>query len=469
MISGSAHYSATPATQTVAVAANATASASVAYFIDPSVLASLKVSLIQPTIAVGQTTVALVTGLDQFGASVTPAPATWTSSAPAIATVNSSGVVTGVSSGVANITATVGPMSASAVVTVTAPLQSVAACKPAAGASAIGLGFPRNSSRQKAIGDVRVPVVFVDFSDAVATRTPQNVFAILSPTASSYYAAVSYGRMNLILEPSLVWRRMSKPSTGYGWDALSFNLHRTYIQEAVNLATGVDFSQADAIVVMSNPDAGALANGPAFVGTQSGGISAGGKTINNATTSGRDLTAWGGYWLNHEMGHLLGLPDLYGSAAPYHRYVGGFSLMGLISGQAREFFGWERWVLGWIDDAQVACFDKGTTEVVLSPVERVGGTKIVAIPTGGTTFVVVESRRAEGYDTNGSFTPGILVYFIDTSIATQGGVVKVLPINDADVAKGTAPLSVGGSLTYNGVTITFVSTDATGDRVRIAR
>jgi hypothetical protein len=57
-----------------------------------------------------------------------------------------------------------------------------------------------------------------------ACRLP--VFAIISPNAENYYRAVSYGRMNLILEPSYVWRRMSKPTTAYGWNALSFDLHR---------------------------------------------------------------------------------------------------------------------------------------------------------------------------------------------------------------------------------------------------
>jgi hypothetical protein len=67
------------------------------------------------------------------------------------------------------------------------------------------------------------------------------------------------------------------------------------------------------------------------------------------------------------------------------------------------------------------------------------------------------------------YTPGVLVYFIDTSIAGGNGVLKVLPINDTDTNKGTAPLRPGGSLTFGGVTVTFVSQDASGDRVRVLR
>ena len=342
-------------------------------------------------------------------------------------------------------------------------------CRLPANFSDLGLGFPRVAHRQKVIGDVRVAMVFVDFSDAVATRTPQTVFAMISPTAENYYRTVSYGRMNLILEPSFVWRRMSQPTTAYGWSSLAFSLHRAYIQEALDLASSVDFSQSDAFVIVSNPDAGALSNGPAFVAAPGFGVSADGKTFLNGSTSGRDLTAWGAYWLNHEMGHTMGLPDLYAYSGATHRFVGGFSLMGLISGHSREYFGWERWLLGWVDDHQVSCARAGTNEVVLTPIERIGGTKIVVVPTGPTSVVVAESRRAEGYDTNGSMTPGVLVYFIDTSVGNGAGVLRVLPINDTDTNKGTAPLGPGGSITYGGVTVTFVSQDASGDRIRVVR
>jgi hypothetical protein len=83
--------------------------------------------------------------------------------------------------------------------------------------------------------------------------------------------------------------------------------------------------------------------------------------------------------------------------------------------------------------------------------------------------IVAESRRVEGYDTNGSWTPGVLVYSIDTSISTSNGPLKVLPINDLDSWKDKAPLQVGGSITVSGVTITFVSTSEGGDVVRVVR
>ena len=432
------------------------------------VLSALNVSIAPTAIQVGQTATATATGRDQFGAPIAAGTISWSSSASQIASISNSGTVQGVAAGQATLTATAGAVTGSATITVTAG-DALAACRLPVRFNGVGLGIPRSSDRQKAVGDVRVAVVFVDFSDAVATRTPQNVFAILSPTAENYFRAVSYGRMNLILEPSFVWRRMSGATTQYGWHALTHVSHRTYIQEAVDLAASVNFANSDAITIISNPDAGALTNGPTFIGTPASGITADGKLFMNATTSGRDLSGWGGFWLNHEMGHSMGLPDLYGYSGAAHRFVGGFSLMGLISGFAREFFAWERWLLGWIDDAQVSCAGAGSSEVVLSPVERSGGTKMVVVPTGLTSAVVVESRRAEGYDTNGAFSPGPLVYFIDTAVASGNGVLKVFPLNDIDSSKGTAPLQLGQSVSSGGVTITFLSQDASGDRVRVVR
>jgi hypothetical protein len=166
---------------------------------------------------------------------------------------------------------------------------------------------------------------------------------------------------------------------------------------------------------------------------------------------------------------LIAAPTPSSDRTALHRFVGGFSVMGLISGHAPELFGWERWVLGWIDDAQLMCAPPGTTDVILTPVARKGGTKIVVIRTGPTTAVVAESRRAEGYDIGPRLTPGVVAYFVDTSLETNGGVIRVLPINDADLVKGTVTLQPLGALSYRGVTVTVLSRDSTGDRVRVVR
>lgn len=165
----------------------------------------------------------------------------------------------------------------------------------------------------------------------------------------------------------------------------------------------------------------------------------------------------------------MALVDLYelGVANPqtFH-FTGDFSIMGNILGAAPEYLGWERWLLGWVDDDAVLCASRGHTVATLTTIEASGGTKLIVVPTGPTTAVAVESRHALGYD---SALPneGLLVYFIDTSIATGQGVVKVLPLDDNDFRKLSAALVVTHSLTYAGVTVTFTAQDSAGDHVDV--
>lgn len=436
---------------------------------DDAMLSKIEVTLSASTARVAQPVTATAIGIDRDGGHLALSTVAWSSSDASIASIDDRGAVTTLAAGTATITATSGGLTGTADLTV-ATSSALTACRLPGPQFGIGLGFPRIAGRLPSTGDVRVKVLFVDFSDAVATRTPQEVFSIISPGAEQFYDAVSYGRMHLVFDPHDAWLRMSKPTTGYPWNPLTFAVQKGFIQEAANLATGVDFATSNAIVVMANPDTNAFPNGPAFTANPGDGVSVGGKVFDNGATSGADLTFWGSYWFNHEFGHTMSLVDLYDftvSTNPeiFH-YTGDFSMMGNIAGTAREYLAWERWLLGWITDDQVVCAQHGHTTATLGPVEAMGGTKLVVVPTGATTAVVVESRHALGYD--GALPKaGLLVYAVDTSVATGHGTVKVLPIADGDVHKLTAPLGVAQSLGYAGVTVTFASQDTTGDHVDI--
>ncbi len=120
---------------------------------------------------------------------------------------------------------------------------------------------------------------------------------------------------------------------------------------------------------------------------------------------------------------------------------------------AREMLGWSRWQLGWIPDHQITCVDSTDVdaEVFVKPISETPNpfaddprrrgslsaleTSLIVIPTGITTAVVIESRKATGYDDErvighipccdgGSVTvtaqglaehEGLLIYEVDTS------------------------------------------------------
>jgi M6 family metalloprotease-like protein len=225
----------------------------------------------------------------------------------------------------------------------------------------VAIGFPRISNRVRTTGLLNITVLFVDFQDAPATLTPQQVFSIISPEAENFFYVSSYGKLTLRLIPHLRWLRMSRVSTSYNMSQSVTPVdQKAFINEAISLATNVDFSTSDEVVVLTNPAARAIRYGQTFAPKRGNGITVRGRTFENAINSGFDLPNWGSFWLNRELSHTMGLPDLYAFSGngPLLGFTGGWSLMGNINGVGREYFGWERWLMGWLSNSQVVCVTK---------------------------------------------------------------------------------------------------------------
>jgi hypothetical protein len=158
----------------------------------------------------------------------------------------------------------------------------------------------------------------------------------------------------------------------------------------------------------------------------------------------------------------MGLVDLYAFQGDTHRFVGGFDMMGLISGLAPEYLAYDRW-LGWLDDAQISCQLNSDSTVTLTAIEQPGGIKAVMVPTSPTSLVVVESRRALGFD-SGLTKTGALVYTVDSSVLSGNGPMQVYP-NLTD--KYQSPLMTGDQVTVGKVTITVTHATSSGDTVRV--
>lgn len=339
----------------------------------------------------------------------------------------------------------------------------------------VALGFPRIPYRLNPVGRRRWSILAVDFPDLPATETPASVLAALSP-ASKFYASTSYGRLTAVLAlgvPTVV--RMPLPSSAYSFS--TFDSHRSYLRNATDAACNAGWDPAggwDSVVVFAAVPTPTLSYGPAFCAAPGDGYAAScdaSVVFLNSATKGNDFDYWGYKWFNHENSHTMGLVDLYAfSGAGQFRFTGQWSLMGDISGAGPEFFGWERWLLGWLTDAQVACLGAGNTTLSLAPLSGGGGAsaaRLIVVPTPSalsTTGVVVEFRVPMNYD---AAIPkaGLLVYFLDTSFATGEGPLRVLNAADGDNAKLQAPLAVGEAFSFAGVTIEHLSTDAEGSAV----
>lgn len=336
----------------------------------------------------------------------------------------------------------------------------------------IGLGYDGYARSLPSTGTVKAIVIFADFSDEPAVETAQEIYDKHLEGASEFFEAVSYGRMDFVVDTRFQWFRMSNPSTSY--DFRSFAGHRELMREAILLADPfVDFADYQQVIVILNPWAVAIEYGPTFVPfSDADGIVVDDGIVTNGISSGTDLLVWGYKWIIHETGHSMGLVDLYWHTPDTEEYArifsftGNYSVMSNVSATSPEFFAYERWILDWLDNDQIFCMQTPEQTVHLSPMEVAGGIKAVMVPVSETKLVVVESRRALGYD---AFTlePGALVYTVDSSIYTGQGPIVVVPADDGDPYRYSSTLLEGESVTVDGVTITVLEATGDGDLVRV--
>lgn len=385
-------------------------------------------------------------------------------------------------------TATLTARSATAAAAVTSIGQQGGACQLSQ-ASRFSLGPTDFSLNLRATQALRIQVLFVDFADAAASETPASLLQSIANPGIDILKELTYGRISVTLVPTEKWYRMSKSIGAYDWH--TFAGHKAYLEEALGLANAdVDFSNIDAVYVFAPPSA-VQANSPTFLGGQSGGVVFDGHTIPTAVTFGNDSRRFGPSILAHETGHMLGLVDLYAfdpaGGQPYQgnqfRFVGAWSLMSNVFTPG-HYLAWEKRKLGFVDNDQVDCLDApGGIETIITPVETIGGLKMVVLPIDQSRALVVETRALTGLDA-GLCKAGVLIYEVSSAVASGSGPAVIRgsrtttsgnaftrcgPWADATYAAGAGEVS-DYSDTANGFSIKVLSAEAGGAfRVRIKR
>jgi hypothetical protein len=109
----------------------------------------------------------------------------------------------------------------------------------------------------------------------------------------------------------------------------------------------------------------------------------------------------------------------------YAKALALFSLLSTLAA-APDFFAWEKWKLGWIDDDQVSCVTaRGDSQHIITPLEIPGGVKLISIKLNDTTALNMELRTNSGVDTD-TCSQGLLFYTIDTTKSSGRGPLLVL-------------------------------------------
>lgn len=359
------------------------------------------------------------------------------------------------------------------------PSADVSACKLAADQNiylSAGFGYELNCA--PSVGTLEAFMIFVDFPDQGASESsPEVLHDFFLPSAADWYDKASYGALNLSVRADTSrFYRMPATAVSYNWQrGLTAEEHEHYIQDAL-AAYNAPIPPVDVLYIVPTANATAITYSPTFIGdvTTRNGIYVAKKSV----TFGYDgYRTWGSLVLNHETGHTMCLPDYYpfnGSATGL--FIGGWDLMGLISGPSPDYFAWDKWRLGWLVDDQVDCVaEAGETSHILSPVEVAGGKKAVVVKHNDTDALVAEVRSSMGLD-SASCATGILLYTISTKTATGEGPVRVLDVTPgsggcASDELNDATLTLDGVRSYRvaswGIEITVVRKDGEDYEIRV--
>ena len=328
------------------------------------------------------------------------------------------------------------------------------------------LGFPRNPDRAQQIGVTQNLILVIDFPDARLTENLESVVknALLPATVEKFFNVNSYGKFSpkFSIFPSVITLNSLDSSFAPYATARYFNngaqQDARMIKEAVSLAKlQASLSGFSTINVFAPTSKSLGYYGGAHLDLP---LDVGSKTLVNSQLVGQigtensPVPSWKVF--GHEYGHILGMYDYYiPGIGTTGKSPGPFDFMGNTTGGANSFFGFSRWVQGWIEDTEVICDYSISASVThtLTPLNQNSGKKLYVHPIDGSLALVIEFRTESEFDLlNGN--DGLLVYLIDMKIGSLKGPISIQPseqdlvLNPRDDVEmySRAPLSSGQSV-----------------------
>ena len=279
--------------------------------------------------------------------------------------------------------------------------QPVSECKiQASSFQQISIGFPINPERLAKIVNPKILVIPYRLKDEKAFEFGNKEKEAFTKASDNIYkfsdgkSRVTFSYNEIINVEMTVSERntIRAPSNSYSdwqerYNKSTWGFMKNFITEQDR---NIDYTGLDGVILFSTTSVFGAENAEAMTMTKDlygpwfNPISTSEGPISNVAVLYNQKSE---YVITHEVMHLYGLTDLYGSEASARNSLMADSTIGLLA--------WERWVLGWLGDENIQCVSE-TNEIKLDSVDNVFTIdysirdQLLVIPTGSKTALVID-------------------------------------------------------------------------------
>jgi hypothetical protein len=318
-------------------------------------------------------------------------------------------------------------------------------------------GFPIVDRRVNLVKGLKAQIIGVDFPDRSAgILSVKEANEVFISSTEKFWGDQATVPVKFEWNWKNEWIRMPNSIKSYDLGGSFFegkfrdDPYWSFVRTVISMAdTTVDFTGVNFIYIVFPSLVKVDEIGTFLVHTQG--------TYSTAEGNIYNLILAGGIYVSkevyiHEFGHGLGLTDIRDTTNLGDQKSDGMYYDTMNNHLVPELLVWHRFLLGILNDKQIHCItsNEASTHWIVPVASKSEMVKGIVIPLSDTEGVIVESRRAIGwdkalrdnikvYDKNAKDLVGAVVYTLDTSVPygkTPVKVVKVLNNQDSIIVRG---------------------------------